>query len=164
MYVTPFRGTASGTWLGDVTFVEHARFGYVEGIGDTDDPPFFERYFVGGSSTVRGHRSRWLTPRGLEQQFVSGEIELINNIEARVPVLPETFDGRLSVAAFFDVGRAYRRFSEIGDFGYGVGAGLRYVVKVWKLHGVVRMDYGFSLDNEGDDSTSKLHVTLGLPF
>ncbi len=78
-------------------------------------------------------------------------------------MMPYRAAGRV-VAAFFDAGRAFRRFSEIGDFGYGVGGGLRYVVHCWKLHGVLRADYAFSLDHEGDDAVSRLHVTFGVPF
>ncbi|MBI3087696.1 MAG: BamA/TamA family outer membrane protein [Candidatus Omnitrophica bacterium] len=152
------------TRLEKVTFVERVRVGWVENFGDTDGVPFFERYFAGGPSTVRGHRSRWLTPRGLEQQFVGGEILVVNNLEARRPIFETLFDRRLSAALFFDAGRAYRRFSDLGDFGYGVGGGLRYVVKLGPLQGVLRTDYAFSLDDEGDDASSKLHVTFGMPF
>lgn len=164
LYATPFHHAGQQQFFGDVTLVEHLRLGWVENFGDTDDVPFFERYFVGGTNTVRGHRSRWLTPRGLEEQFVGGEIQLVNNVEARVPVFPQQFNRQLSAAIFFDVGRAFRRFSDIGDFGYGVGGGLRYVVHVWKLNGVLRLDEGFSLGHEGDDATARFHVSFGLPF
>jgi len=163
-YATPFRARPNGTLLKDVTFVEHLRLGWMTGFGATDTVPFFERYFVGGTTTVRGHRNRWLTPRGLEDQFVGGELQLINNVEARVPVFPHLFNRQLSAAVFFDAGRSFRRFSDIGDFGYGVGAGLRYVVHLWKLQGVLRADEAFSLDHEGDDSTARLHLSFGLPF
>ena len=138
--------------------------GWVEEFDDNSQVPFFERYFAGGTKTVRGHRSRWLTPRGLEDQFVGGEILLVNNVEARMPIFVDRFDRRLSAAVFFDAGRAFRKFSDVGDFGYGLGGGLRYVVKLWQLEGVARADYGFSLDDEGDDATSRLHLSFGVPF
>lgn len=162
-YATPFRERPDSL-LNQITLVEHFKTGWVENFGASDDVPFFERYFVGGSATVRGHRSRWLTPRGLEQQFVGGEILVVNNVEARVPIFPKTFNRQLSAATFFDAGRSYRRFSDIGDFGYGVGVGLRYVAHWWRLHGVVRADWGINLQNEGDDSKARLHVTIGVPF
>ncbi|MBI3332607.1 MAG: BamA/TamA family outer membrane protein [Candidatus Omnitrophica bacterium] len=164
LYATPLGSPAAGRWWGELTFVEHLRVGWLESFGSTDEVPFFERYFVGGASTVRGHRGRWLTPRGNDDQFVGGKLELLNNVEARLPIFKERFHRRLSVAAFFDVGRAYRRFSEVGDFGYGVGAGLRYVVKIWEVQGVARADYGVNLAREDDDSTSHLHLTFGIPF
>ena len=164
VYTTPFRGKAAGQWWEEVTFVEHLRLGWVESFGATDEVPFFERYFSGGASTVRGHRGRWLTPRGSDGQFVGGKIQLFNNIEARLPIFREIFHRRLSVATFFDVGRTYRRFSEIGDFGYGLGGGLRYAVKIWEIQGVARLDYGFNLAREDDDSSSRLHLTFGIPF
>lgn len=164
-YKTPFKdSTEHAEWLRDVTFVEHFRAGWVENIGDSDNVPFFERYFVGGANTVRGHRSRWLTPRGLEQQFVGGEWQFVNNIEARKPIFVDRFQRKLSAAVFFDVGRAYRKLSDFGDLGAGVGSGLRYVVRLGPLSGVARLDYGVSFDNEGDDSTGKWHLTFGMPF
>lgn len=163
-YRTPFADGSDATWLDDVTFVEHMRLGWVESFGDTDAVPFYERYFVGGSGTVRGSRSRWLTPRGLEQQFVGGEIQLINNVEARVPVLARTLDRKLSAATFFDMGRAYRRFSDIGDVGVGVGGGLRYALKIGGFQSVIRADVALNLDNEGDNSTARYHLTVGMPF
>lgn len=164
VYATPFQTLTSHPWLQDVTLVEHFRVGWVQSFGETDAVPFFERYFAGGSTTVRGHRNRWLTPRGLEQQFVGGEWLFVNNVELRKPILSRYFKRDLSAALFFDAGRAYRRLSALGDFGYGVGGGLRYVVRLGPIHGVARADYAFSLDHEGDDSTSRLHLTFGIPF
>ena len=164
MYVSPFSDGSHGPFLEDITFAEHFRAGWVEDFGGVDEVPFFERYFAGGSSTVRGSRSRWLTPRGTDNQFIGGEILLLNNIEARMPIFKGTFQKKLSAALFFDVGRAYRRFSEIGDFGYGIGAGLRYVVHFWKIDGIVRADYGINLNPEGDNSTTNAHITFGTPF
>jgi outer membrane protein assembly factor BamA len=100
----------------------------------------------------------------LEQQFVGGEWQFTNNVEARKPIFADSFNRQLSAALFFDVGRAYRKLSDFGDFGYGVGGGLRYVVRAGPLSGVARADYGVSFDQEGDDSTTRLHLTFGLPF
>lgn len=154
-YITPWK---------DLTLVEHLRLGWMENFDRTEDVPFFERYFVGGSNTVRGHRGRWLSPRDIDDQFVGGEIQMFNNIEARWPLFKERFRRRLSTAAFFDIGRSFRRFSEVGDFGFGAGAGLRYVIDWWQLQGVLRADVGINLNPEDDDSTTHLHITFGMPF
>ena len=154
-YATPWK---------DLTLVEHLRLGWMEDFGPNDEVPFFERYFVGGSSTVRGHRGRWLTPRGIDDQFIGGEIEAVNNVEARWPILKELFHRRLTGAVFFDAGRAFRRFSDVGEFGYGLGAGLRYAVHCGPIQGVLRADMGFNPDPKEDDSTANLHITFGMPF
>jgi outer membrane protein insertion porin family len=162
-YGRPFLGWKEG-WE-DLVLAEHLAIGWVEDFeGEGGEVPFFERYFVGGSSTVRGHRRRWLSPRGMGGVFVGGHLQLINNIELRLPILKDKLHRRLWTAAFFDVGRAFRRISEVGDFGYGVGIGLRYVVDLWEIHGVLRADYGFNPAREGDDTRSTLHVTFGMPF
>jgi len=163
VYWTPWKGKTSGLWE-EVTFAEHLRLGWTAPFGSSDEVPFFERYFVGGGSTVRGHRGDWLSPRRIDDQFIGGEVEFLQNVEARLPVFKGTFRRRLFAAAFFDVGRSYRKFSDFGDFGYGAGLGLRYVVHFWQVHGVLRFDYGVNLAPEDDDSTSNLHIVFGSPF
>lgn len=163
-YWTPWKERGEGVWWEEITFVERFRIGWMEAFGSTDEVPFFERYFVGSGSSVRGHRGDWLSPRRIDDQFIGGETEFINNVEARLPIFKERFKRKLFTAAFFDVGRSWRRFSEAGDFGYGAGAGLRYVVHLGPVHGVLRFDYGFNLAHEDDDTTGRLHIVFGSAF
>lgn len=165
-YLSPFNPEEKeGGWWRKVTLVEHFRVGYAQDLGSTDEVPFFERYFAGGASTVRGHRNRWLSPRGDGEVFVGGELLLLNNIEARLPLFEEALGPRrLSAAVFFDAGRSFRHLSDVGDFGYGLGAGLRYGVRLWKVNGVLRLDVGFNPAPEGDDTSAAWHLTFGTPF
>lgn len=162
-YWTPWKDQERGL-LSELTFVEHARLGWMEAFGSTDEVPFFERYYVGSGSTVRGHRGDWLSPRRIDDQFIGGETVFFNNVEARLPVFKELFDRKLFTAAFFDMGRSWRKFRDFGDLGYGAGAGLRYIVHLGPVHGVLRFDYGFNLAREGDDRRNRLHVVFGSPF
>lgn len=164
LYFTPLRERAADSVWEDLIFVEHLRVGWMEDFGSSDEVPFFERYFVGGANTVRGHRGDWLSPRRIDDQFIGGEVELVNNVEARLPLFKETFHRRLFAIAFFDMGRSYRRFSQIGDFGYGAGVGLHYVVHFWKIDGVLRADFGVNLAREDDDSLTRLNIKFGAPF
>ena len=163
-YFTPWRDRAGEAWWSEITFVEHLRLGWMESFGASDEVPYFERYVVGGGNTVRGHRGDWLSPRRIDDQFIGGEAQFVNNVEARLPILKEKCCNRLSAALFFDMGRSYRRFSHFGDLGFGAGAGLRYIVHFWQIHGVLRLDYGVNLAPEDDDSRSRLHVIFGSPF
>ncbi len=164
VYYTPCQEKMAGSLWEDLILVEHLRLGWMEAFGSNDETPFFERYFVGGGNTVRGHRGDWLSPRRLDDQFIGGGAELVNNIEARLPVFKDTFRRRLFAVTFFDMGRSYRRFSHIGDFGYGAGVGLHYIVHFWQIHGVLRADFGVNLAPEGDDSSTRLNIVFGSPF
>ncbi len=141
-----------------ITFVFRVKGGWIGEFSGSDDVPFFERFYVGGSNTVRGYRSRLIGPKDPRGLPLWGEIMAIANTEARFPI----YKG-LNGAVFFDTGSTWDKFSKIdlsSDFKSSFGAGLRYRTK-W---GVLRMDYGYPLDRDPGAPKGKFHFTLGLPF
>ncbi|KPK38316.1 MAG: hypothetical protein AMJ78_10215 [Omnitrophica WOR_2 bacterium SM23_29] len=141
-----------------ITFVFRIKGGWIGEFGGSGDVPFFERFYVGGSSTVRGYRSRLIGPKDSRGLPLWGEIMAIANAEARFPIYK-----RLNGAVFFDTGSAWDKFSAVdlsSDFKSSIGAGLRYRTK-WA---VLRVDYGYPLDRDPGDPHGKFHFALGLPF
>jgi outer membrane protein insertion porin family len=106
----------------DLTFRLHGEAGYGDGYGDTDELPFFENYFAGGTGSVRGFKNNTLGPRetrsGCSTSTVAGTInpcayrnysiggstKVIANAELffPVPFMSETKSVRLGT--FFDAG------------------------------------------------------------
>lgn len=141
-----------------ITFVFRVKGGWIGEFGGSEDVPFFERFYVGGSSTVRGYRSRLIGPRDSMGLPLWGEIMALANAEARFPIYK-----RLNGAVFFDTGSTWDKFSTIdlsSDFKSSIGAGLRYRTK-WA---VLRLDYGYPLDRDPGNPHGKFHFALGLPF
>ncbi len=109
----------------DVTLRLQGDVGYGDGYGDTDELPFFENYFAGGTGTVRGIRNNTLGPRDRRQDGtpfrpLGGSVKMIANTELffPVPFLSEVKSLRMGV--FFDAGSLSNTFG-INEFRYSSG-------------------------------------------
>ncbi len=98
----------------DFTFRLQADIAYGDGYGDTNDLPFFENYYGGGTGSVRGFKNNTIGPRdnlkGVINRPFGGSTKIVGNAELffPVPFLPETKSVRLGT--FFDAGRIQNGF------------------------------------------------------
>lgn len=146
------------------------REGYAAGFGDTSDVPLADRFFVGGSTTVRGYRHRDIGPQaprysimGFPLPFIGddvrigGEIRLVNNLEIKYK-LTDIF----RLYAFTDAGGAWLDTSDFGgDIKASVGIG--FGVDIPKI-GPIRVDYGYPLNPDEDQGSGRLHLMTGFRF
>ncbi|MGZ8947416.1 MAG: outer membrane protein assembly factor BamA, partial [Methylococcaceae bacterium] len=104
----------------DFTFRLHGEAAYGDGYGSTDDLPFFENYFGGGTGSVRSFRNNTLGPRDSNGNPLGGSSKIIGNAELffPVPFMAETKSVRLG--AFFDAGTVNDSFS-INNMRYSAG-------------------------------------------
>jgi outer membrane protein assembly complex protein YaeT len=131
------------------------RIGLSKGLGG-QVVPLAERFFAGGSTTIRGFEQNTVGPV-LGREPLGGQGMLIINNEIRFPLV-SMFDG----VAFLDVGNVYPRVSDISlsDMREAAGFGLR-VRTPWFL---IRMDYGFKLDRRPGESIGRLFFSIGQAF
>ncbi len=129
------------------------------------DLPASERFFAGGSTTVRGFALDRLGDESTIDQdgFPRGGngLIIINN-ELRLPIW-----GGVGAVAFLDVGNVFRT---VGAMGLGrlrgaAGFGVRYRSPI----GPIRVDLGFKLDRRDFGSGTRegltaLHVSIGQAF
>jgi outer membrane protein insertion porin family len=106
--------------------------------GDSSKIPFFKRYFVGGSTSVRGWGRYQVSPlsSGLP---VGGRTMAEISTEGRFPL-----GGRLSGVMFVDGGNAWAEAGKIQPSGlrWAAGPGLRYDTPI----GPIRVDLGIQLN------------------
>jgi outer membrane protein assembly factor BamA len=121
--------------------------------------PPTERYFAGGSTTLRGFDLDEARPNG-------GQIIAIGNFEYRVPLRTLPIDG-IGAALFYDTGNVFPTASDFSlkDFTHTAGFGLRYQTPI----GPIRIDFGFNLKpriNQDGNREERVQVffTLGNPF
>ena len=131
------------------------RLGLSQGIGGA--VPRSERFYAGGSATMRGFGQNTVGPIGPNRIPLGGESMLVLNNELRFPLM-WILDG----VTFVDIGNVFttmRDFS-VTDLRYSTGIGLR-VRTPWVL---LRGDYGFVLDPRPGEPRSRFYFSIGQAF
>lgn len=136
-------------------FATGVRIGLSKGMGTF--VPSTERFFAGGSSTVRGFEQNALGPIGSNGKPLGGEAMFVLNNELRFPLI-SLVDG----VGFVDVGNVFLKTSDFSftDLRKTAGVGLRLRTK-WVL---VRGDYGFVLDHRPGERRSRFYFSIGQAF
>ena len=138
--------------------------GLVNEYGDNPAVPIFERFFGGGSGTIRGYEERRVGPRDpVSNDPIGGETTLVATLE-EVMTLFKDERGRsiLKGSAFLDVGDVWQRVGDYGEsFKAGVGVGMRVNTPI----GPVRLDLGFPLNEiDGEKREPRFHFNISRSF
>ena len=119
--------------------------------------PIDERFFNGGSTTVRSFAERDLGPRSPGGDPIGGEFYSIFNVEYTFPLY-----GEILGAVFVDAGNLLPDAHSPGldDMRYALGAGLRYNLPI----GPIRLDYGVNPNPRAFESFGAFHFSFGFAF
>ena len=136
-------------------FATGARVGLARGFGNV--LPTSERFFAGGSTTVRGSEQNAIGPIGADRLPTGGAAMLVLNNELRFPLV-SIVDG----VVFSDIGNVFPRLSDFSftDVRKSAGVGLRLRTP-WFL---IRGDYGVLLDRRQDERRSRFYFSIGQAF
>jgi outer membrane protein insertion porin family len=155
-------GTPLQRWFQQSSIAFGARAGIihsltVSGPGEATAIPIDERFFNGGSDTVRSFGERDLGPHDHRDHPLGGEFFTVFNIEYTFPIF-----GELQGAVFTDAGNLLPTSEEPGldDMRYAIGAGLRYKLPV----GPIRLDYGVNPDPRPQEDSGAFHFSFGFAF
>jgi len=113
-----------------------------------EDLPATVRFYAGGDQSVRGYEYNSLGPRNDLGQVIGGQHLAVGSLEIEHPVV-----GKWSVAAFYDIGRAYSDADE--PFAEGAGVGVRWKSPI----GPVRLDVATALSRP--DRPWRIHFVVG---
>jgi outer membrane protein assembly complex protein YaeT len=133
-----------------------ARGGWMKPLSGSDDSiPIDERFFNGGSRSVRSFLERRLGPSDYHGYTIGGDTFTTFNAEYQFPL----FAGIIG-AAFADAGSVGASPTTIGRLRYGVGPGLRYATPV----GPLRLDVGFNPDRRIGERRMVIQISFGTAF
>ncbi len=104
----------------DFTFRLHGEAAYGDGYSSSNELPFFENYFGGGTGSIRGFRNNTVGPRDSNGNPLGGSSKIIGNAELffPVPFMAETKSVRLGT--FVDAGSINNGF-KVDNMKYSVG-------------------------------------------
>jgi outer membrane protein insertion porin family len=133
------------------------RVGAEQPFADTEIVPLSERFFAGGSNTLRGFATDTVGGLKLSGFNAGGEALFLLNEEWHFPIW-RGLRGEL----FLDAGNVY---PTIGDFNptdlrSAAGLGLRLDTPI----GPIRVEYGWKLDRRPDESAGELVFAIGTLF
>jgi outer membrane protein insertion porin family len=140
------------------------REGWASEYGSSDFVPINDRFFVGGTTTVRGYDAQDIGPKVRRYRFwgdkeaIGGDARLVENLELKYKLTD-----KFRLYTFVDAGGAWR---DAGDFDMGdikVGTGIGIGVDVPHL-GPIRLDYGFPINPDEDQGSGRLHFTTTTRF
>jgi outer membrane protein insertion porin family len=131
--------------------------------------PFYDRYYLGGVSNLRGYKYRSVSPRELDgaesNEPIGGNTYWFGSIEYSFPIIE-----RLRVAAFYDVGQVELDSYSVNLVNYNDnwGIGLRLNLPIGGPAGMpLRLDYGIPIHHDKFNSSSgKFQFSAGFerPF
>ncbi|OGW36667.1 MAG: outer membrane protein assembly factor BamA, partial [Nitrospirae bacterium GWD2_57_9] len=150
----------------DTVFMARGRIGMVGSLNDKP-VPIGERFFVGGSGTVRGFRYGTAGPVDPLGNRVGGNKELIFNLEYSFPLVPAA---RLKGLIFYDMGRAFddgtsgkstepNRIS-FSDLKQSYGWGFWWLSPL----GPLRFEWGYIINRRPEDQASQFEFNIGTLF
>jgi hypothetical protein len=110
--------------------------------------PLYERYLMGGSSTLRGFKTG----------TYDGDRMVVTSAELRLPITSVLSGAKLGVSAFMDAGKIFDANQSLKDASWhqGVGGGVFLIATVLRLN----LDIARGLKN-GD---TRLHLSSGFSF
>jgi translocation and assembly module TamA len=129
--------------------------GQASGVGVFGLPPD-QRFYAGGSATVRGYRYQTLGPQFADGKPTGGTAISTGTVEVRQRIL-----GSYGVVGFVDVGQVSSNGAPFtSNWHAGAGIGARYYTPI----GPIRLDIAVPLNKLPGGDTFELYIGIGQAF
>ena len=149
--------------LGPFVLELKLRNGIVSTYGKSGAVPIYERFFAGGTYTIRGYKEREVGPKDQSGDPVGGGTLAVANAELTFPIVEN-----LKGAFFVDAGNVWHAPDSrpkggvaAGGIRVGIGTGVRIKTPI----GPVKLDYGFPVNPSDDQShTGRINFSMSRGF
>jgi len=145
----------SGEWYtplyGKLVLYSKTMFGLLHELGDTEDVPYIDYFFMGGSGISFGESMRGYEEGEVGPQSggfpVGGQSMFKQTMEIRLPVIPNP---TVFLLAFGEAGNTWatRGQTNLNDLRRSAGVGVRLYMP---FIGLIGLDYGYGFDYVGAD-------------
>ncbi len=161
-YKVDLRGMKFQPLTQDLTLLLKGTLGYGDSYSDTTRLPFFEHYYAGGSSSVRGYEGNSLGPQE-EDASQGGALKVVANIELIVPMPFVDEDNRsLRLSGFYDIGNVFTVSSDYDSAELRTSTG---IALIWMSPiAPLTFSYAFPLNDKEGDELERFQFTLGSFF
>jgi outer membrane protein insertion porin family len=150
------RYTAGNTWFfpvfEDYVFSVRGRIGYLQSLDD-QEVPVWERFILGGINSLRGLRD--VGPKDpVTGDILGGTTMFVANFEFLFPLIK---NAGMKGVLFYDTGNAWDGGYYFNDLRQTAGVGIRWYSPI----GPLRLEWGYVLDRQEDESASRFEFTIG---
>ncbi len=147
-------------------FAVNLEAGLIENTGD-GDLFYNDRFFLGGETSIRGHRVRSITVRDADRRIVRDELgllvggdrSLLANVEYHL-----LLGGPFRLLGFVDAGNVWSKEQSLDLGGVRYTAGLELQVNVPLLGAPLRFIYAQNLDELPGDDFESFRFSIGPSF
>ncbi len=157
------RPTLEGVW-----YIPHwkktalglrADFGYIRPFGDTSRLPYYQRYFLGGETQIRGYNIRTVGPIDSVNRSLGGNKYMLFNAEYYYDVF-----GPLRVLLFFDAGQAFLEDERMNfrQLRTSTGAEMRFIMPV--INVPFRLIYAWNPNRDPFQPRTTFKFAVGTTF
>ncbi|MBU1887668.1 MAG: outer membrane protein assembly factor, partial [Candidatus Omnitrophica bacterium] len=158
-----FNTTSHYSTLGPFVLELKMREGVVSSYGDSDRVPIYERFFAGGTYTIRGYKERDVGPQDISGDAVGGGTMAVANAELTFSIVQN-----MKGAFFIDAGNVWSApdsSPEGGTTNRGVKIGVGTGVRIKTPIGPVKLDLGFPVNaDDWQEDKPRFHFSMSRGF
>jgi outer membrane protein insertion porin family len=135
--------------------------GVADFYNNSTEVPLFDRFFIGGSRSVRGFGNRDIGPVDINNEPLGGDTMAYQNLELTFPIMDRVRGAVWNDIGFLDA-RAFHYTDAWRELNMAAGVGLRLNLPI----GPLRLDYGLPYKDQGynHNNTGKFSFDVGYQF
>jgi len=138
-------------------FATRIKLGYVEELTRKDYVPTFDRFYMGGASSIRGYQENGMGPVDETGTPTGGKVMILGNLEYRRGLF-----WKFGYTIFIDAGNLWEKVKYIKMKGFKLTSGLG--IQFFTPVGPLRLDYGRQLPIKKSPQTGRFHLSILYAF
>lgn len=123
--------------------------GVADYYGNSQEVPLFDRFFLGGSRSIRGFHNRDIGPVDINNEPLGGDTMAYTNLELTFPIIDRVRGAIWNDMGFLDA-RSFHYTDALQEGDAAAGVGLRLNLPI----GPLRLDYGLPYKDQGYNHTN----------